>query len=80
MQVPLTSLLLITAAVLLTCVVIDYSVNVVQNTINTRNSPEIDKIKNLENNVLNQTNNLLEQNGLANSSQTTPQTDNSATP
>lgn len=53
-----TSLLLVTAAVVLACVVVNYAVNVVEQAVNTDNIPQIDKIKNIENNLLNQTDQL----------------------
>ncbi len=61
MQTTLTTLLLITSAVVLTCVVIDYAVVVVQDTLQTSNIPQLDRLRNLESSVLNQTDSLFNQ-------------------
>jgi len=53
-----TSLLLVTAAVVLACVVVNYAVNAVEQAVNTDNISQIDRIKNIENNLLNQTDQL----------------------
>lgn len=58
METTVTSLLLVTAAVVLACVVVNYAVNVVEQTLNTDNIPQLDGIKNIENNLLNQTDQL----------------------
>ena len=58
METTVTSLLLVTAAVVLACVVVNYAVNVVEQAVNTDNIPQIDRIKNIENNLLNQTDQL----------------------
>ena len=56
METAVATLLLITASVVLACVVVDYAVNALQNTLNTTNIPQLDRLKNIENNLLNQTN------------------------
>lgn len=61
LQTTLTTLLLITSAVVLTCVVIDYAVVVVQDTLQTSNIPQLDRLRNLESSVLNQTDSLFNQ-------------------
>jgi hypothetical protein len=61
MQATLATLLLITSAVMLTCVVIDYAVGIFENVLQTDNLPQIDKIRDLESKVLNQTDNLFNQ-------------------
>lgn len=61
MQTTLATLLLITSAVMLTCVVIDYAVGIFVNVLQTDNLPQIAKIRDLESIILNQTNNLLNQ-------------------
>lgn len=58
METTVTSLLLVTAAVVLACVVVNYAVNVVEQAVNTDNIPQLDRIKNIENNLLNQTDQL----------------------
>ncbi|NLE06259.1 MAG: hypothetical protein GX638_15845 [Crenarchaeota archaeon] len=61
MQTTVASLLLVVSAVVLTCLVIDYTVNVVEATLNTDNIPAIAQLRNLQNNILNQTNYLINQ-------------------
>ena len=61
MQTTVATLLLITSAVILTCVVIDYAVVVVQQTVQTTNIPQLDKLRSIENSVLNQTDSLFNQ-------------------
>ena len=58
METTVTSLLLVTAAVVLACVVVNYAVNAVEQAVNTDNISQIDRIKNIENNLLNQTDQL----------------------
>lgn len=55
METAVATLLLITAAVVLSCVVINYAVNTIGQTLNTSNIPQLNKLNNLENNLLNQT-------------------------
>jgi uncharacterized membrane protein len=56
LETAVATLLLITAAVVLTCVVVTYAVSTVEQTLNTNNIPQLGPLKNLENNLLNQTN------------------------
>ncbi|MGD0406414.1 MAG: hypothetical protein ABSB10_07180 [Candidatus Bathyarchaeia archaeon] len=58
METTVTSLLLVTAAVVLACVVVNYAVNIVEQATNTDNMPQLGRIKNIENNLLNQTDQL----------------------
>jgi predicted PurR-regulated permease PerM len=58
LETTVTSLLLVTAAVVLACVVVNYAVNAVEQAVNTDNISQIDRIKNIENNLLNQTDQL----------------------
>jgi hypothetical protein len=60
-QTTVATLLLITSAVLLTCVVIDYAVGIIQQTLNTDNIPQLDKIRDIENRIQNQTDSLFNQ-------------------
>jgi hypothetical protein len=60
-QSTVATLLLITSAVMLTCVVIDYAVGIFVNVLQTDNLPQIAKIRDLEGKVLNQTDNLFNQ-------------------
>lgn len=52
------SLLLITAAVVMACVVVDYAVNAMEHILNTNNVPQLAPLKNLENSLLNETSSL----------------------
>lgn len=61
MQATLATLLLITSAVMLTCVVVDYAVGIFVNVLQTDNLPQIAKIRDLESMILNQTDNLFNQ-------------------
>ena len=61
MQTTVATLLLITSAVILTCVVIDYAVGIVQQTLNTDNIPQLARIKDIENRIQNQTDSLFNQ-------------------
>ena len=61
MQVPTATLLLVTSAVILTCVVVDYAVVTVEQTLQTPNLPQLDRLRALEASLLNQTESLLDQ-------------------
>jgi hypothetical protein len=61
LETTVAALLLVTSAVVLTCVVVDYAVNIVQQTLNTDNIPQLDRIRNIENSLLNQTDVLFNQ-------------------
>jgi hypothetical protein len=61
MQATLVTLLLITSAVMLTCVVIDYAVGIFESVLQVEDLPQIAKIRDLEGKILNQTDNLLNQ-------------------
>ena len=58
MQTTIATLLLITSAVILVFVVVDYSVTIIQQTLNTQNNPQLARLKNIENNILSQTDSL----------------------
>jgi hypothetical protein len=55
MEATVAALLLVTASVVLACVVVNYAVNIVQVTVDTRNFPEVNKLQEYVNNLLNQT-------------------------
>ena len=55
LETAVASMLLITAAVVLSCVVIGIAVNTMEQTLNTTNIPQLDQLKTLTNNLLNQT-------------------------
>ena len=61
MQTVVATLLLVVSAVILTCVVIDYAIVTVEQTLQTINIPQIDRIKKIESSILNQTDNLFNQ-------------------
>lgn len=61
LQTTVATLLLVTSAVILTCVVINYAVVAVQDTLQTSNIPQLDQLKSIQNSVLNQTNYVLNQ-------------------
>jgi hypothetical protein len=72
LQTSVATLLLVTAAVVLACVVVNYAVNIVEQTLNTENIPELDHIKNLESNIINQTDHLFNETQPQLPSQPTP--------
>ena len=61
MQATLVTLLLITSAVMLTCVVVDYAVGIFEVVLQIEDLPQIAKIRDLEGKILNQTDNMLNQ-------------------
>ncbi|MGD0645347.1 MAG: hypothetical protein ABSA75_10625 [Candidatus Bathyarchaeia archaeon] len=65
METAVATLLLVTAAVMMACVVVDFAVNTMEQTLNTQNNPQLNQIKSIENNILNQT-------GIFNQTQTQP--------
>jgi hypothetical protein len=72
MQGSLATLMLVTSAVLLTTVVIGFAVSVCEQTLGTTNVPQLDRIRNLENTLLNQTDTLIDQVQNGNLTQTSP--------
>jgi hypothetical protein len=72
MQNELSVLLLITASVMITCVVISYGVGIVQTTLNIKDSPELAKITAIQQSIMNQTEALQSQTGLLGTNQTLP--------
>jgi hypothetical protein len=61
LETTVAALLLVTSTVVLACIVVDYAVTIVQQTLNTDNIPQLARIKNIENSLLNQTDNLFNQ-------------------
>ena len=55
METTVATLLLVTATVVMACVVITYAVTAAEQTLTTNNLPQLAPLKNLENNLLNQT-------------------------
>jgi predicted PurR-regulated permease PerM len=64
MEATVAALLLVTASVVLACVVVTYSVNIVQITIDTHNFPEVNKLQDYVNNLLNQTQSTMNDNAI----------------
>jgi hypothetical protein len=58
LETAVATLLLITASVVIACVVVDYAVNTIQQTINTQNMPQLDRLKSIEANIMNGTSNI----------------------
>jgi uncharacterized protein YoxC len=57
LQTPVATLLLLTAAVVLACIVVNYGVSVAEQSLNTE-SPQLDNLKLRMNSILNQTDQL----------------------
>jgi hypothetical protein len=58
MQTTVATLLFVTSAVILACVVVDYAVVICEQTLDTEDAPQIDRIRKMEDMVLNQTDSL----------------------
>jgi len=61
LQNTVAALLLVTASVVLACIVVDYAVVIVQNTLQTTNIPQLERLKSIENSLLNETDYLWNQ-------------------
>jgi hypothetical protein len=61
LETTVATLLLITSTVVLACVVVDYAVSVIQQTLNTENIPQLGRIRNIESSILNQTDSFFNQ-------------------
>jgi hypothetical protein len=61
METSVATLLLVTSAVILACVAINYAVDVFLQALDTTNLPQLDRIRDLEAQFLNQTSNLFNQ-------------------
>ena len=55
MEAAVATLLLVTASIVLACVVVTFAVTTIEQTINTQNMPELAQLKNFENRLLNET-------------------------
>jgi hypothetical protein len=55
METTVSALLLVTAGVVLACVAVNYAVNIVQVTVDTHNFPEVNRLQDYVNNLLNET-------------------------
>jgi hypothetical protein len=58
LETTVATLLLVTSTIVLACVVVNYAVSVVEQTLNTENIPELDRIRSIQDNILNQTDRL----------------------
>ncbi|MDG6223046.1 MAG: hypothetical protein IAX21_01630 [Candidatus Bathyarchaeota archaeon] len=61
MQTTVATLLFVTSAVILACVVVDYAVVACEQTLDTESLPQFERIRALENKLLNQTDTLINQ-------------------
>jgi len=55
LETAVATLLLMTAAVVLACVVVSYAVSISEQSLNTNNNPQLNQLKSSVNNILNQT-------------------------
>jgi len=72
MQTTVATLLFVTSAVILACVVIDFAVVTFEQTLDAEDSPQIDRIRKMENTILNQTDNLFNEIEYFNQTETQP--------
>lgn len=61
METSVATLLLITSAVVFACVVVNYAVSVMEQFLDADNLPQLNALKTFESNLLDQTNNMLNQ-------------------
>jgi len=59
MQTTVATLLFVTSAVILACVVVEFAVVTFEQTLQTQDIPQIDRIRKMESMILNQTDSLL---------------------
>ena len=62
METTVAALLLVTTSVVLACVVVNYAVNIVQVSVDTHNFPEVNKLQDYVNNLLNETQSAMKDN------------------
>ena len=53
------TLMFVTSAVILACVVVDYAIVIFEQTLDTEDMPQIDRIQKIEDMILNQTDNVI---------------------
>jgi hypothetical protein len=58
LETTVATLLLVTSTIVLACVVVNYAVSVLEQTLNTENIPQLDRIRSIQDNILNQTDRL----------------------
>ena len=61
MQTTVATLLFVTSAVVLACVVVDYSIVACEQTLDADELPQMDRIRQMEETIMNQTDNLFTQ-------------------
>jgi hypothetical protein len=72
MQTTVATLLFVTSAVILACIVVEFAVVTFEQTLDTEDSPQIDRIRKIENMLLNQTDNLFDEIESLNQTDTQP--------
>jgi hypothetical protein len=72
MEASVATLLLVASAVILTCIVVNYAVAVFEQTLNLQNLPEMDRIRDLQRSLLNQTEDFFNQTQSGSSSLSQP--------
>ena len=58
MQTTVATLMFVTSAVILACVVVDYAIATFEQTLDTEDMPQMDRIQKMEDMILNQTDNV----------------------
>jgi hypothetical protein len=58
MQTTVATLMFVTSAVILACVVVDYAIVTFEQTLDTEDMPQMDRIQKMEDMILNQTDNV----------------------
>ncbi|MGF3522199.1 MAG: hypothetical protein ACQXXJ_03780 [Candidatus Bathyarchaeia archaeon] len=59
MEASVAALILVVAAVVFSCLVVDYAVNIVEATLNTENIPQLARLREMQSTFLNETDALL---------------------
>ena len=59
MQTTVATLMFVTSAVILACVVVDYAIVIFEQTLDTEDMPQMDRIQKMEDMILNQTDNVI---------------------
>ena len=72
MQTTLSTLLFVSSAVILACVVVECAVVTFEQTLEAKDVPQIDRIRKMENMILNQTDNLFNEIESFNQTETQP--------
>jgi len=72
MQTSVAAMLFVTSAVILACVVVEFAVVTCEQTLDTEDAPQIDRIRKMESMLLNQTDNLFNEIDDFNQTETQP--------